>query len=53
MNKDPWEITDLSASPALKPIREQLMERLRTFQHELDDQVPLDHPSKKKPAQEF
>jgi arylsulfatase A-like enzyme len=53
LNKDPWEITDLSASPALKPVREQLTQRLRTFQHELDDKVPLDHPTKKKPAQEF
>ena len=51
MNKDPWEITDLSASPALKPAREQLLQRLRTFQHELDDKLDLDHPSKQKPVE--
>jgi arylsulfatase A-like enzyme len=49
LNKDPWEITDLSADPAMKPVRDQLMQRLRGFQHELDDMLPLDHPSKPKP----
>ena len=48
MNEDPWEITDLATKPALKPVREQLMERLRTFQHELGDKLDLDHPPKKK-----
>ena len=48
MNKDPWETTNLAANPALKPAREQLMQRLRTFQHELDDKLNLDHPSKQK-----
>ena len=51
LNKDPWEITDLSRSPMLKPVRTQLMQRLRTFQHELDDKLDLDHPKKKKPSE--
>lgn len=53
LNKDPWEITDLSASPALKPVRAQLLQRLRTFQHDLDDYLDLDHPSRKKPAHDW
>jgi choline-sulfatase len=53
MNEDPWEITDLSASPSLKPVREQLLQRLRTFQHELGDGLDLDHPSVKKPVHEW
>lgn len=51
LNKDPWETTDLSRRPALKPVREQLMERLRGFQHELNDPLDLDHPEKKKAAE--
>jgi arylsulfatase A-like enzyme len=53
LNKDPWEITDLAASPALKPVQEQLLGRLRSFQHELDDYLDLDHPAKKKSAYDW
>ena len=51
LNTDPWEVTDLSRSPMLKPVRTQLMQRLRAFQHELDDKLDLDHPKKKKPSE--
>jgi len=51
MNKDPWEITNLAANPALKTVKEQLMQRLRTFQHELDDKLNLDHPAKQRPVE--
>lgn len=49
LNQDPWETTDLSANPALKPVRGQLMQRLRTFQGDLADPLDLAHPAKKKP----
>jgi arylsulfatase A-like enzyme len=50
LNNDPWEITNLASKSAMKPVREQLMQRLRTFQHDLGDKLELDRPSKKKTA---
>lgn len=51
MNQDPWEITNLAAQPAMRPVRAQLMARLRKFQRDLGDRLDLDHPSRKKPLE--
>lgn len=52
MTKDPWETTNLAEDPALKPVRDELMQRLLRFQKELGDKLDLAHPAKARPVQE-
>jgi choline-sulfatase len=41
IEKDPWEMHDLSEDSASADIRTELIERLKRFQHELDDKLSL------------
>jgi len=43
IEKDPWEMHDLAADPALEATRRQLFQRLRGFQRELGDKLSLEH----------
>ena len=44
LEKDPWEIHDLSADPAYADVKADLMRRLKHLQAELDDPLDLEHP---------
>lgn len=44
LEKDPWEVHDLSEDPASVSIKAELMKRLQRFQHELGDKLSLEHP---------
>ncbi len=44
LEKDPWEMHDLSDDPALASTKKELMERLKLFQHQLGDKLDLAHP---------
>jgi choline-sulfatase len=45
IEKDPWEMHDLSADPASVSIKADLMQHLRRLQQELDDKLDLEHPT--------
>jgi arylsulfatase A-like enzyme len=49
IEKDPWEMHDLSADPAAAEVRGHLMARLKEFQRELGDKLDLEHPPKDAP----
>lgn len=45
LEKDPWEMNDLSDDPQAATVKSALMERLLAFQRELDDPLDLDNPA--------
>lgn len=45
IDKDPWEITNLADRRDSGALKSHLIERLRRFQHELDDDLTLPKPS--------
>ena len=44
IEKDPWEMHDLSEDPASASLKAGLMQRLKQFQQELGDNLSLEHP---------
>jgi choline-sulfatase len=46
IEKDPWEMHDLSSDPSSAEIRKDLTQRLKEFQHVLGDNLDLEHPAK-------
>ncbi|HEV2172322.1 MAG TPA: sulfatase/phosphatase domain-containing protein, partial [Nitrospira sp.] len=44
IEKDPWEMHDLSDDPASASIQAELMQRLKQFQKDLGDNLSLEHP---------
>jgi choline-sulfatase len=44
IENDPWEMHDLSDDPASAGIKNDLMQRLVQYQHELGDKLDLEHP---------
>ena len=44
LEKDPWEVHDLISDPTSQTLKDQLMQRLKLFQKELDDNLDLEHP---------
>ncbi|MCL2659213.1 MAG: sulfatase-like hydrolase/transferase [Acidobacteriaceae bacterium] len=48
IEKDPWEMHDLSDDPAYADVKADLMKRLKQLQAELDDPLDLDHPRPQK-----
>lgn len=43
LEKDPWEMHDLSEDPGISSVKAELMQRLLRFQRELDDKLSLEH----------
>jgi choline-sulfatase len=44
LEKDPWEMHDVSDDPAYADVKADLMRRLKQLQAELEDPLDLDHP---------
>lgn len=44
IEKDPWEMHDVSNDPAMMPVKMQLMQELKRLQQELDDPIKLQDP---------
>ncbi|MDE1177918.1 MAG: sulfatase-like hydrolase/transferase [Edaphobacter sp.] len=44
LEKDPWEMHDLVDEPAYATVKQELIQKLKAKQKELDDPMDIDHP---------
>jgi arylsulfatase A-like enzyme len=44
IEKDPWEMHDLSNDPAFASVKDDMISRLKKMQHDLGDPISLDNP---------